>query len=58
MENKDNQPEFDFDQESFKKLKRVFGPFGKEGKKKTDREIFFEWYEKYKKEEEEDTPPW
>ena len=54
MKDKDNQPEFDFDGESFKKLKRVFG-LGKEGEKKTDREIFFEWYEKHK--EKLDTPP-
>ena len=33
---------------------QVFG-LGKEDKDKTDREIFFEWYEKHK--EELDTPP-
>ena len=57
MEDKQDQSEFDFDEEHVKKLRRVFGPFGEEEKKKTDYEIFKEWHDQWIKDQENKNPP-
>ena len=54
MDNKDNQSEFDFDGESAKKLRKVFGI---KQNRKTDYEVFKEWHDNWLKEKKENKPP-
>jgi hypothetical protein len=56
MDNKDNQSEFDFDEESAKKLREVFG-LKKRDKPRTDYEVFKEWHDNWLKEKKENKPP-
>ena len=54
MEDKQDQSEFDFDGESFKKLREVFGI---KQNKKTDYEVFKEWHDQWKKDQENKNHP-
>ena len=56
MSDQDNQSEFDFDEESAKKLREVFG-LKKRDKSRTDYEVFKEWHDNWLKEKKENKPP-
>ena len=54
MSDQDNQSEFDFDGESAKKVREVFGI---KRKKNKDYERFKQWYNNWLKEKKENNPP-